>query len=106
VLGHTKCGAVQATYDAYPSAGDVNDGIGSLVASIYPAVNTVLLGTVANRTGNPTQVDACIDENIKLVTEEILLRSPIVEDFVNVKATVKIKKAKYDISTGIVTEQF
>lgn len=112
VLGHTKCGAVQATYDAYPSAGDINDGIGSLVASIYPAVNTVLGGNKANRTGSAAQVDQCVDENIKVVTAEILARSEIIKEYVEgsipksiAADTVKIVKAKYDISTGIVTEK-
>lgn len=112
VLGHTKCGAVQATYDAYPSTGDVNDGIGSLVASIYPAVNTILGGNVANKTGAASQVDQCIDENINVVTGELTTRSDIIREYVEGSVdkgiapdTVKIVKAKYDISNGTVAEK-
>jgi carbonic anhydrase len=102
VLGHERCGAVKATYDTYPGEGEGN--IGSLIKDIYPAVEAVV-GHNPKPTGateQAAQVEECVLENIKLVSESLESKSPIIKEF---KETGKLKivRAKYDLDTGIVS---
>jgi len=99
VLGHERCGAVKATYDAYPA--EVEGNIGSLVKDIAPAVEAVI-GHTPKPTGTvekAAQVEECIVENIKMVAESLEVKSPIVKEFVHL-GKVKIVRAKYDLDDG------
>lgn len=102
VLGHEKCGAVSATYGAYPA--EVEGNIGSLVKDIAPAVEAVVgtapkaVGTVAQA----AQIEECIVENIKLVSESLETKSEIIKHLVHLGET-KIVRAKYDLDDGKVT---
>ncbi|MBC7963465.1 MAG: carbonic anhydrase [Steroidobacteraceae bacterium] len=101
VLGHERCGAVKATYDTYPGEGEGN--IGSLVKDIYPAVEAVLGGN-PKPTGTAekaAQVEECIVENIKLVSESLEAKSPIIKEYKEL-GKIKIFRAKYDLDDGIV----
>jgi carbonic anhydrase len=98
VLGHEKCGAVSATYGAYPT--HVEGNIGSLTESIYPAVDTVVAGTKpADTVAQAAQVEECIVENIKLVSESLEAKSAIIKELVE-KGETKIVRAKYDLDEG------
>lgn len=102
VLGHEKCGAVSATYGAYPA--EVEGNIGSLVKDIAPAVEAVV-GTnpkPADAVEQAAQVEECIVENIKLVSESLETKSPIIKELVE-KGETKIVRAKYDLNDGKVT---
>jgi carbonic anhydrase len=101
VLGHEKCGAVKATYDAYPT--EVEGNIGSLVKDITPAVEAVLnhLPKPTGATEQAAQVEECVVENVKLVSESLETKSPIVKEFVEL-GKAKIVRAKYDLDDGIV----
>jgi carbonic anhydrase len=92
VLGHERCGAVTAAFNA----NGVSDGsnIGSLVESIAPAV----VATKATGGG----VEECIVENVKKVAESLEAKSAIVREAVEL-GTVKIVRAKYDLDDGKVT---
>lgn len=92
VLGHERCGAVTAAFNA----NGVSDGsnIGSLVESIAPAV----LETKAAG-GN---VEECIVNNVKNVTKDLEARSAIVREGIEL-GKVKVVRAKYDLDDGIVT---
>jgi carbonic anhydrase len=99
VLGHERCGAVKSTYDAYPA--EVEGNIGSLVKDITPAVETVV-GHTPKPTGSveqAAQVEECVVENIKLVSESLETKSPIIKEFVHL-GKVKIVRAKYDLDDG------
>lgn len=102
VLGHEKCGAVSATYGAYPS--EVEGNIGSLVKDIAPAVEAVLGSNPkpAGAVEQAAQVEECIVENIKLVSESLETKSPIIKELVE-KGETKIVRAKYDLDSGKVT---
>jgi carbonic anhydrase len=91
VLGHERCGAVTAAFNA----NGVSDGsnIGSLIESIAPAVKE----TKATGGG----VEECIISNIKKVSEELEARSTIIKELVEKKET-KIVRAKYDLDSGVV----
>jgi carbonic anhydrase len=92
VLGHERCGAVTAAFNA----NGVSDGsnIGSLIESIAPAViETKAVGGT---------IEECIVTNIKKVSEELEARSAIVREGLEA-GTVKIVRAKYDLDDGKVT---
>ncbi len=101
VLGHSKCGAVKATYDAHktpPTAEELEKmgHIVSLVKAIDPAVTAVL-------SENPAAgVEECVVENVNKVAEKIEKESKIVEEAI-VAGKLKVVKAKYDITTGVVS---
>lgn len=101
VLGHERCGAVSATYAAYPA--EVEGNIGSLVKDITPAVEAVVgynpKPTAAS--AQAAQVEECIVENIKKVSESLETKSPIIKEFVEL-GKLKIVRAKYDLDSGIV----
>jgi carbonic anhydrase len=91
VLGHERCGAV----DAAMKGGKAPGKIGSVVKPILPAVKAV------KKTGSPT-LDATIDENARRVAAGLTVRSTILSD--RVKAgKLKIVAARYDLETGRVT---
>lgn len=105
VLGHSKCGAVKEAFNNYSGlrafrslAGKPGFGnLSSLVNAIRPAV------TIAAETNtNATLWEASIDENVRLVKEQILSRSTILEEKVSTLHEVTLLGAKYDISTGAV----
>ena len=92
VLGHERCGAVTAAFNA----NGISDGsnIGSLVESIAPAV----VDTKAAGGG----IEECIVDNVKKVAESLEIRSAIVKESVE-SGKVKIVGAKYDLDDGKVT---
>lgn len=101
VLGHSKCGAVGATYAAHltpPTAAELEamGHIVSLVKEIDPAVTAALAENPA------AGVEECVVENVNLVAEKIEKQSKIVEEAI-AAGKLKIVKAKYDISTGVVS---
>jgi carbonic anhydrase len=101
VLGHERCGAVKSTYDAFGTV--VGGNIGSLVDAINPAVAAVI-GNLPKPTGaleQAAQVEECVLENIKLVSESLETKSPIIKELVEAKK-VEIFQAKYDLDDGLV----
>jgi carbonic anhydrase len=101
-LGHENCGAVKATYDAYPDATNRKplEGIGSLIDSIWPAITAIVGGNA--KTGTAGELTACVQENVTLVAEKLKTDSLIIEEKV-VAGDVKIYGAYYKLDTGVVT---
>jgi len=93
VLGHERCGAVTAAVkaDGKPMEGNV----GSLIASIAPAVTTA---KGSGATG-PELVEAACNANVENVTAEIKAKSPVVAEALHA-GHVKIVGAKYDLDSG------
>lgn len=91
VLGHERCGAV----DAAMKGGKAPGKIGSVVKPILPAVNAV------KKSATPT-LDAAIDENARRTAASLTARSRILSDRVNA-GTLKIVAARYDLDSGRVT---
>lgn len=85
VLGHERCGAVTAAYNA----NGVSDGsnIGSLIESIAPAIDKT------------KTVEECIISNIHNVAKELEERSTIIKELVE-KGETMIVRAKYDLDSG------
>ncbi len=101
VLGHERCGAVKSTYAAYPA--EVEGNIGSLVKDIAPAVEAVVGSNPkpTDATEQAAQIEECVVENIKRVSESLEVKSPLIKEFVE-KGEVKIVRAKYDLDSGLV----
>jgi carbonic anhydrase len=97
VLGHTRCGAVTA---ALESDGKAEGNIGEIVKTIAPAVKKAK--EQGKALDKPAILDSAIDENVRLVAENLVKQSPVIQKLVN-EGKVKIIKAKYDLDTGAVT---
>jgi carbonic anhydrase len=96
VLGHTRCGAVQAAVEA---KGRPQGNIGAIIRAIAPAVKQAEKD--AGKEANSALVDAAIDKNIALVAKSLVERSSTIRSFVD-KGRVKIVGAKYDLDDGTV----
>jgi carbonic anhydrase len=95
VLGHSRCGAVTAAYDAHPGTPEGN--VGSILESIYPAVGKV---KKEKATGSHNEmVESSIEENVKLAAREIRAKSPVIAHLAE-NRQVKIVGAKYDLYDG------
>ena len=91
VLGHERCGAV----DAAMKGGKLPGKIGAVVKPILPAVKAV------QKSATPT-LDATIDENARLTAAGLANRSEILEGHVKA-GKLKIVAARYDLDSGRVT---
>lgn len=90
VLGHERCGAVEATVKGTEAAGH----IGSLVEAIKPAVDKV-------RKQPGDLLDNAIKSNVKMIVQKLHSSKPILEKLVK-KDTLKIVGARYDLDDGTV----
>jgi carbonic anhydrase len=91
VLGHERCGAVDATVKGGHAPGHV----ASLVRAITPAVHAVK--------GKPGDLlDNAVRENVKMVVKQLQMSRPILEERVAKKELV-IEGGRYDLDDGSVT---
>ena len=89
VLGHTKCGAVNAAVTLPEAPGHII----TLINAIKPAVERAKLKGVNNL------LDASIKENIIMQVEQLKVLEPILSKRVK-EGSVKIIGAIYDLETG------
>lgn len=91
VLGHTACGAVNATYEG----GHFTPSIQELAKLILPAVDKA-----KNNGGTKEEQMRCaISENVKLQINNTKKHSHVVEEFLH-EHKLKLGGAIYDVSTG------
>jgi carbonic anhydrase len=108
VLGHERCGAVQATVDSKgKSSGSPN--IDAIVKAVSPAVKKAATECEACKgvtkcadSKHDEFVECAIDTNAKLVAASLTKNSKILKNLVAEKK-VKIVAAKYDLDDGTVT---
>lgn len=91
VLGHEKCGAVEAAI----KGGEAHGQIRSLVKAIQPAVEKV-------RTRPGDLLDNAVRANVAMVVEKLKSSGPILEKLVK-DGTLTIEGARYDLDDGSVT---
>ena len=91
VLGHERCGAVDATV----KGGEVPGHISSLVKAIQPAVEKV-----KNQPGD--LLDNAVRANVTMVVQQLKSSGPILEELVK-KGDLTIAGARYDLDDGEVT---
>lgn len=91
VLGHTACGAVNATYEG----GHFTPSIQELAKLILPAVD------LAKKHGGTKeeQIRSAISENVLLQINNTKKQSHVVEEFLH-EHKLKLEGAIYDVSTG------
>ena len=96
VLGHERCGAVTAAFDAQ---GKPEGNLGAVIKTIAPAVKK----TKQTLKGKPKaeMVEAAINNNIKLAAETLTKQSPIIRHLVK-EGKLKIVKARYHLDDGMV----
>ncbi|MCG8533188.1 MAG: carbonic anhydrase [Desulfovibrionales bacterium] len=99
ILGHTKCGAVQATLDRlYGKEVPSSPSIDSILNRITPAVEKA----VSQKERNVSVLDAAIEYNIWQSLHDLFVQSQMIrERYADGK--VKIVAAIYDLHTGVVS---
>lgn len=90
VLGHERCGAVEAAL----KGGEVPGHIGSLVKAIQPAVEKA-----KNQPGD--LLDNAVRANITIVVQQLKSSEPILEELVK-KGDLTVVGARYDLDDGVV----
>lgn len=90
VLGHERCGAVDATV----KGGEAPGHIGSLVKAIQPAVEKA-------KTQQGDLLDNAVKANVSMVVQQLKTSAPILEESVK-KGSLTIVGARYDLDDGAV----
>lgn len=94
VMGHSRCGAVQA-------ACDVVEKDAKLPGSIKPMVDAIVPAAKAMKGKSGDFVDLSVRENARLNAEKVMSESDIVKEFAH-EGKVKVVYARYDLDTGVV----
>jgi len=100
VLGHTQCGAIQATVDALRADGPVaSRGIRSIVDRIRPSVE----GLLAAGPGLPAVelVHQAMRANVRASADHLRHGSPILEQLIE-RNGLLVVGAEYSLETGLV----
>ncbi len=96
VMGHSKCGAVQASLDVESGKTvDLGPNVELLINLIRPAVSKVLS---ADKTG-PNLLDRCIKENVRNTAAEIFAKSSMLRTMA-VENQFKLVEAVFHLDTG------
>ncbi len=95
VLGHEKCGAVQATLDTIEAKGKPEGNIGAIIEKVMPAA------LAANKKGGSKDeiLEDAIKENVKNTSKEIMQKSSIIQHLAH-ENKVKIVGGEYSLQTG------
>lgn len=99
VMGHSKCGAIQATLHHTKNPSNVlpSAHLEELVSRIRPAIELTILKS--HSTHDSELVELCAVENVKRSVNLIIEQSSIVSALVK-QGKIKIEGAILDISTG------
>lgn len=90
VVGHERCGAVQAALKGGEAPGNVR----ALLEAIAPAIQR-------SKSAGGDPLDAAVAENARLVAAKIRASKPALSELAH--SQVKIVAARYDLDTGVVT---
>lgn len=93
VLGHTSCGAVNATVDALQKGNTLPGHIADLVRAMKPGIEPVL------KTPGPDLQQRAMIANIQANVRRLQTEKPILGDMV-AASTLKVVGAYYDLPTG------
>jgi carbonic anhydrase len=97
IMGHTLCGAVDATIDAVEQAqATVSDGLMSIVERVRPAVEAARLAGASDRAA---VARAATRINVKMAVEHLRHGSPLLERLISHEGLMVIG-AEYDLGTG------
>jgi len=91
VLGHERCGAIEAARDTIAAGGNAPGHIQSLVRALAPAVKAT----------KGQDAEATARANEQLVAKELRKTEPFLKKLVK-KGTISVRAAHYDLDTGAV----
>lgn len=91
VLGHKKCGAIQAAI----AGGEAHGHLGVLIDKIKPAVEQA-------KTTPGDLTDNCVKNNVALTVNELKSSAPVLNELIN-KNQLQVIGAYYDLDSGVVT---
>jgi carbonic anhydrase len=94
VLGHTKCGAIKGACD-HVEMGNLT----TLLSKIEPAVNEEKQTTGDRSSKNAAFVENVSELNVRRNVEQILAKSPILEEMVR-NGEIGLVGAMYDVTSG------
>jgi carbonic anhydrase len=100
VLGHTRCGAIQATVEHLTDpSGDPSRNLRSIVDRVRPAVE----GLMATELRHDPQALACqaVRANVRMATDRLRGGSPLLEGLIADQGLVVVG-AEYALETGVV----
>lgn len=98
VLGHTQCGAIQATLDEVRRPAQQSPGLRSIVERVRPSVETVLRGA-SPKDDEAALARAAVRANIKVSVDHLRHGSEMLETMIR-KDGLRVVGAKYRIETG------
>lgn len=99
VLGHSQCGAIQATVEALRNPGDPGSrNLLAIVDRIRPAVTPLVEAAPPD---DPTLLDRAVRANIRASADHLRHGSEILENLV-LGDGLRIVGAEYDLATGVV----
>lgn len=101
VLGHTQCGAVDATISALRNpAAEHSRNLASIVDKIRPAVEDLLADAELNE-DQDAMMQRAVRENVRYSADALRHGSPIIESLIENEGLV-IVGAEYSLETGFV----
>lgn len=92
VLGHKRCGAVEAALA--PDAGASEENLNQLIHQIAPALRTI------DRSA-PDALDAAVIANAESVAQTLIMRSKLLQVEAQ-KGVIVVEPARYDLDSGTV----
>lgn len=101
VMGHTKCGAIQAASDTELGKGpDLGPNIEFLIELIRPAIQDCFKGKVKSAEDlTPEILDECSRKNVQATANEILAQSSLLRSLTQEKK-FKVVEALFRLETG------
>ena len=95
ILGHERCGAINATINAIETGGEAPGHIGVIVEALRPIIEPVL-----SRPGDKTE--NAVRANIHAQAAELVTRSEVIAEHI-AAGELRIVGARYDLDDGRVT---
>lgn len=99
VMGHSKCGAVQAAVDTVSGKqADLGPNISLLIELIRPAVKEAISKTKGN---GDEVLDSCVRQNVRTTAATILEKSSILRSLAD-EGKFRVSRAHFALETGTV----
>lgn len=95
VLGHTKCGAVNAAYGYFTTSEEFRPELSKNLESIVDSIEHAVLAAVEAGTGAAGAVEINVDDVVKTIKK----KSRVIRDMMELDG-VEIVGASYDVVTG------
>jgi len=97
VLGHSQCGAIQATLEALQGGGAQSRGLRSIVDRVRPSVETLLETDLKH--DRPALVHHSVRANIRMSVHQLRYGSEILEHHLQANGLMVVG-AEYSLETG------